>query len=436
MRIEYTDKVIKTVRAKIQDKPGYFGRVASVVEDLGGMFGEIKTTRIGKGSKTRDLDIYTDTEETFDEIVQVLKAVEGVEIVDVRDVVQEIHSGGKIEVSSRVDVETIDDLSVVYTPGVASICKLISRDGGHAKTLTSIPNNVAIVTNGTAILGLGDIGPVAGMPVMEGKSLLFRILAGINGYPILIDSKDTKTIIETVKNIAPTFGAIKLEDIRAPECFEIEETLDRDLDIPVLHDDQHGTAVVVLAALMNIGKYASVNIQSSSVGIIGLGAAGSGIFKLLKAFGITEVYGTDINQEMEALFKSRGGIPTDLNGVMEQSKIVLATTDCPGLIKPEMVKPGQIILPLSNPDPEIEPDAAMEAGALFAADGRSVNNALAFPGMFRGALNAGVGSINDRMKIAAAKTIAGLASEGELVPNILDRTVHLAVARAVEEATG
>jgi len=436
MRIEYTDKVIKTVRAKIQDKPGYFGRVASVVEDLGGMFGEIKTTRIGKGSKTRDLDIYTDTEETFDEIVQVLKAVEGVEIVDVRDVVQEIHSGGKIEVSSRVDVETIDDLSVVYTPGVASICKLISRDGGHAKTLTSIPNNVAIVTNGTAILGLGDIGPVAGMPVMEGKSLLFRILAGINGYPILIDSKDTKTIIETVKNIAPTFGAIKLEDIRAPECFEIEETLDRDLDIPVLHDDQHGTAVVVLAALMNIGKYASVNIQSSSVGIIGLGAAGSGIFKLLKAFGITEVYGTDINQEMEALFKSRGGIPTDLNGVMEQSKIVLATTGCPGLIKPEMVKPGQIILPLSNPDPEIEPDAAMEAGALFAADGRSVNNALAFPGMFRGALNAGVGSINDRMKIAAAKTIAGLASEGELVPNILDRTVHLAVARAVEEATG
>jgi len=436
MRIEYTDKVIKTVRAKIQDKPGYFGRVASVVEDLGGMFGEIKTTRIGKGSKTRDLDIYTETEETFDEIVQVLKAVEGVEIVDVRDVVQEIHSGGKIEVSSRVDVETIDDLSVVYTPGVASICKLISRDGGHAKTLTSIPNNVAIVTNGTAILGLGDIGPVAGMPVMEGKSLLFRILAGINGYPILIDSKDTKTIIETVKNIAPTFGAIKLEDIRAPECFEIEETLDRDLDIPVLHDDQHGTAVVVLAALMNIGKYASVNIQSSSVGIIGLGAAGSGIFKLLKAFGITEVYGTDINQEMEALFKSRGGIPTDLNGVMEQSKIVLATTGCPGLIKPEMVKPGQIILPLSNPDPEIEPDAAMEAGALFAADGRSVNNALAFPGMFRGALNAGVGSINDRMKIAAAKTIAGLASEGELVPNILDRTVHLAVARAVEEATG
>jgi len=266
--------------------------------------------------------------------------------------------------------------------------------------------------------------------------ILFRILAGINGYPILIDSKDTKTIIETVKNIAPTFGAIKLEDIRAPECFEIEETLDRDLDIPVLHDDQHGTAVVVLAALMNIGKYASVNIQSSSVGIIGLGAAGSGIFKLLKAFGITEVYGTDINQEMEALFKSRGGIPTDLNGVMEQSKIVLATTGCPGLIKPEMVKPGQIILPLSNPDPEIEPDAAMEAGALFAADGRSVNNALAFPGMFRGALNAGVGSINDRMKIAAAKTIAGLASEGELVPNILDRTVHLAVARAVEEATG
>ena len=435
MRIEYADKIIKTVRAKIQDKPGYFAKMVSVVEDQGGMLGQIKTIHIGKGNKTRDLDIYTAREEIFHEILGAIEAMDGIHILEVRDVVQEIHTGGKIEVMSRVEVETIDDLSVVYTPGVASICKLISEKQDLAKDFTSIPSNVAIVTNGTAILGLGDIGPVAGMPVMEGKALLFKLLAGINGYPILIKSRDPKTIIETVKNIAPTYGAIKLEDIKAPECFEIEDTLDEILDIPVLHDDQHGTAVVVLAALINIGRYASVNLEESSVGIIGLGAAGSGIFKLLKAFGITEVYGTDLNKEMERIFRKLGGTPTDLNGIMDKSKIVIATTGCPGLIKPEMIKKGQIILALSNPDPEIDPDAAVEAGAAFAADGRSVNNALAFPGLFKGALDAKARSVSCAMKIAAAKTIARLASEGDLVPNILDRSVHAAVAKAVEEAS-
>jgi len=434
MQIEYSDKIIKTVRTKIQDKPGFFGRVISTVEDREGMVGEIKTVHLGKGHKTRDLDIYTADENGFQDIVRALGGLEGVEILEIRDVVQEIHAGGKIEVASRVSVDTIDDLSVVYTPGVASICRLISHDKKRAEEFTSIPRNVAIVTNGTAILGLGDIGPVAGMPVMEGKALLFQTLVGINGYPILLDTHDPKTIIETVRCIAPTYGAIKLEDIKAPECFEIEDTLDKSLDIPVMHDDQHGTGVVVLAALINMGKYASVNIREQTVGIIGLGAAGTGIFKLLRAFGIEKIYGTDIHPEMQRLFQERGGLPTDLEGVMRQSRIVIATTGCPGLIKPDKVRNGQIILALSNPNPEIEPDTALQAGAAFAADGRSVNNALAFPGLFKGALDAHARSINNKMKIEAARTIAGFALEGDLVPNILDRSVHLSVARTVADA--
>jgi len=208
-------------------------------------------------------------------------------------------------VVSKVRIDSVDDLRLVYTPGVASICNLIKEDPKLAKKFTTIGNNVAIVTNGTAILGLGDIGPVAGMPVMEGKALLFKLLAGINGYPILIDSKDSSVIIQTVKAIAPTFGAIKLEDIKAPECFEIEEVLDNELPIPVLHDDQHGTAVVVLGALLNIAKYTFLNLRESSVGIIGLGAAGSGIQKLLMAYGIKKIYGTDLNPEMKELLQKR-----------------------------------------------------------------------------------------------------------------------------------
>ncbi|MGC8768772.1 NAD-dependent malic enzyme [Calditerrivibrio sp.] len=433
MRIEYGSKIIKTLRVKILDKPGYLGRLALTVGELGGMFGEIKTVHIGKDYKVRDLDVYFSTKEDVDRVCETISSLDGIELVEIRDIVQEVHQNGKIEVVPRVQIESVDDLRLVYTPGVASICKLIQESPELARKYTTIPNNVAIVTNGTAILGLGDIGPVAGMPVMEGKALLFKMLSGINGYPILIDSKDPRVIIDTVKAIAPTFGAIKLEDIKAPECFEIEETLDNELDIPVTHDDQHGTAVVVLAALLNIAKYTFINLRDSTLGIIGLGAAGSGIQKLLTAYGIKKIYGTDLNPQMKDLFAARGGIPTDLKGIMDNAKIVIATTGCPKLITPDMVKKGQIILALSNPDPEIDPEDAMKAGALYAADGKAINNALAFPGLFKGALMANAKTINARMKIAAAQAIANHTLYGDLVPNILNVKVHEEVAKAVEE---
>lgn len=432
MRIEYSNKVIKKLRVKIADKQGYLGILTSAIGAQGGMIGEIKTIHLGKGYKIRDLDIYADDEQVLNDILAAVKEVDSIDIIGLVDIVEETHLGGKIEVKPTVDVDTIDDLKIVYTPGVASVCKKIHDDPQLADKYTTIRNNVAIVTDGTAVLGLGDIGAVAGMPVMEGKGLLFKLLSGINGIPILLDTHDPKEIINTVKNIAPTFGAIKLEDIKAPECFEIEDTLDEMLDIPVLHDDQHGTAVVVLAALMNIAKYTFVDLKESSVGIIGLGAAGTGIMKLLKAYGVKKFNGVDLDKSTVERFESLGGTAYDLNGVVANSKIVIATTGCPGLITPEMVQAGQVILALSNPNPEIDPELAVKSGAIFAADGKSVNNALAFPGLFKGALNARASKINDQMKIAAAKAIASFALEGDLVPNILDKNVHAAVEKDVE----
>jgi len=434
MKHETSRRCVKRMRVRLLDAPGSLGALLTRLGDFGARFGEITTVHIGKRAKTRDVDVIAPDEATFDRMCDAVRTMDGLELLDVTDVVRERHRGGKVEMRPRVDVKTIDDLGIVYTPGVASICLQIHAEPELAWDFTGIQNTVAIVTNGTAILGLGDIGPVAGMPVMEGKALLFHMLAGVNGVPILVDSHDPDEIVQAVRAIAPTFGAIKLEDIRAPECFEIEERLDSELDIPVLHDDQHGTATVVLAALLTITRSRHLNLRRSTVGIVGLGAAGAGIHRLLKAYGVETVAGVDINPVMVERFEAGGGQPTDLAGVMERSDMVVATTGVPGLIAPEMVRKGQVILALSNPDPEIDPDDALEAGAAFAADGKAVNNAMAFPGLFRGALDARATHINDAMKIAAAKTISQHAPDGELIPSILDRSIHQAVAAAVEAA--
>jgi malate dehydrogenase (oxaloacetate-decarboxylating) len=434
MKYETGRRCIKRMRIKILDAPGALGAFTTRVGEHGARFGEITTVSIGRSSKVRDVDLIAPDEAAFDRICDEVRKMDGVDLIAVTDVVRERHLGGKIATRSRLEVRSLDDLGIVYTPGVASMCLHIAKDSELARRYTAIQNTVAIVTNGTAVLGLGDIGAVAGMPVMEGKAVLFDILAGVSGVPILIDSKDPQVIIDAVKAIAPTFGAIKLEDIRAPECFEIEDRLDAELDIPVMHDDQHGTAVVVLAALLNIARVTYLNLRRSSVGIIGLGAAGSGIHKLLSAYGVQTVHGVDINPQMVARFEAAGGRPADLAGVMASSEMVIATTGVPGLIEPGMVRPKQVILALSNPDPEIDPDAALAAGAAYAADGKAVNNALAFPGLFRGALDAHATNINDAMKIAAAKVIAERAPDSELTPQILDRDLHVAVAAAVKDA--
>ena len=427
-------KLAKTLRVMILDKPGYLGKLTSAIGMAGSNIGDIRMVRIGLTHNTRELTIYVDSDEHLERILDNLSRVEGIIVEEVIDLVHQLHEGGKIAMKGKLPIKSIGDIRKIYTPGVAQVCRDIQKKPELAWKYTAIHNQVAIVTNGTAILGLGDIGAVAGMPVMEGKAALFDHFVGISGIPILIQNKDPKAIIEAVKQIAPTFGAIKLEDIAAPECFEIEDTLDEALDIPVMHDDQHGTAVVVLAALLNATRFSGLMLSKSSIGVIGLGAAGMGISKLLLAFGVRSVTGTDLKEEAREMLVSAGGRAGTLEEVMREANIVIATTGCPGLIKPEMVRKGQVILALSNPNPEIQPEAAVDAGAAFAADGKSVNNALGFPGLFRGALNVRATRINNKMKIAAARAIAACAEEGEIVPSILHPDVHRKVAEAVERA--
>jgi malate dehydrogenase (oxaloacetate-decarboxylating) len=426
------DKVVMTLRVMLLDKPGYFGKFASAIGNAGGSLGDIKLVRYGNEYNTRDVTIFADNEEQFAKVQEELGRVEGIVISEVIDPVLELHRGGKIGVKSRVKIDNISTVRKIYTPGVAKVCRIIEADPEQAHKYTAIGNTVGIITNGTAILGLGDIGPVAGMPVMEGKAALFDTQVGVNGVPILIRSKDPEEIIRTVAAIAPTFGAIQIEDIKAPECFRIENRLQAMLDIPVLHDDQHGTSVVVLAVLFNIAEQVGMQVKDDAVGLVGLGAAGIGIAKLLKAYGVRKLYGTDINPGAAEIFSKEGGTPLSLEEIMATSDIIIATTGKAGLIRKEMVRKGQVILALSNPNPEITVEDARAAGASFAMDGRSVNNALAFPGVFRGALNARARKINNRMLFAAAKAIKSCTPEGELLPSILDRDMHHKVAEAVE----
>jgi len=427
-------KLAKTLRLLIPDKPGYLGRVTTAIGMGGSNIGDIRIVRIGLTHNTREMTIYVDSEEHLARILHDIAAIDGVAIEEVIDLVRQLHEGGKITMKGTRPIRSINDLRKLYTPGVAAVCLDIRKHPELAWKYTAIGNQVAIVTNGTAILGLGDIGAVAGMPVMEGKAALFDHFVGISGIPILIQNRDPQVIIETVKNIAPSFGAIKLEDIAAPECFEIEAALDAALDIPVLHDDQHGTAVVVLAALINASRLSGVSLAAATVGVIGLGAAGMGISKLLMAHGVKTVIGTDLKESAKSMLAAAGGTAGSLDEVMNRSRIVVATTGVPGLIKPQMVRPGQVILALSNPNPEIAPEAALEAGAAFAADGKSVNNALGFPGIFRGALNVRASRIDNSMLIAAAEAIAGCAEANEIVPSILHPEVHRQVTAAVELA--
>lgn len=431
-----TDNIIKNLRVYITDKPGYLGKVLTTIGMHGGNIGDVGLVKRGQKANLREIEIYVRDQDHTQEIVKAVGELDGIQIESLSDAVLDIHKGGKIEMKSRVKVESASDIRRIYTPGVAAVCRAIQKNPELMYDYTYVKNSVAIVTNGTAILGLGDIGVRAGMPVMEGKAVLFAKLVGISGIPILLDSKDIKTCIETIINIAPSFGAIKLEDFKAPECFAIEEALMEKLDMPIMHDDQHGTATVVLAALMNATRYVGADLKTLSVGIVGLGAAGNGIARLLKSFGVENIHGTDINAEATKRLSALGGVPMSLVDLMQKSQVVVTTTGVPNLIKPEMVRARQIILALSNPDPEIKPEAAIQAGAAFAADGRGVNNALAFPGIFKGALNARASRINNRMKIAAAQAIASLANSDrqELVPALLNPDVHKHVTDAVERA--
>jgi malate dehydrogenase (oxaloacetate-decarboxylating) len=449
-----------TIRVRIENHPGAFARLAATIGEAGGLLGAIDLVRVEKTTKLRDVNVLAADEQHLHQIVDAVTAVDGVEVVNVSDRTFLAHLGGKIEIAPRLPLKTRDDLSMAYTPGVARISRAIADDPEKVWNLTIKRNMVAVVTDGTAVLGLGDIGPEGALPVMEGKALLFKEFAGVDAFPICLATTDVDEIVRTVEAIAPVFGGINLEDIAAPRCFEIEARLRERLDIPVFHDDQHGTAIVVLAALLNALRVVDKRIEDVKVVTTGCGAAGMAVTRILQNAGVRWIVGCD---EDGALYRGREGLndakrayaettnPENLQGTADElleGVDVFIGVSVPGAITPDGVArmaPRAIVFAMANPTPEVDPEA-IEALAEVIATGRSdypnqINNVLAFPGVFRGALDVRARTIDAGMEVAAARAIASTIPADELaadyiVPSVFNRAVSPAVAHAVAEAAG
>ncbi len=447
-----------TLKISLDNVPGTLGRFAAAIGAAGGNIAAIPGFEAKGPSVVRAIDVHCRSEEHAEAVAAAVDALEGVAVLEWWDRTYKLHEGGKIEVLPLCSVGDADDLAMAYTPGVARVCMSIHDDESLAHRYTIKKNTVAIVSDGSAVLGLGNIGPAAAMPVMEGKALLFKEFGGVDAFPICLDTQDTEEIIETVIRLAPTFGGINLEDIAAPACFEIEERLKKALDIPVFHDDQHGTAVVALAALNNALKLVDKNLGDLTVIISGMGAAGVACGKILLDAGVGEVIGADrlgaIHEGRDGLNDAKRWFAENTNrdrraGTLREVMVgadVFMGVSAPNLIDAADVRnmaKDPIIFAMANPDPEIRPEAVDGLAAVMAT-GRSdfpnqINNVLAFPGIFRGALDVNAHSVTEHMKVAAASAIAACVSDDELspthvVPSVFDHSVAPTVAKAVGDA--
>jgi malate dehydrogenase (oxaloacetate-decarboxylating) len=448
-----------TLRVEIPNRVGRLSRVMNAISEAGGDLGAIDIVQATRETMLRDITVAAGDEAHAQAIVEKVKEISDVQVVNFSDRTFLLHLGGKISVQSKTPLKTRDQLSMAYTPGVARVCLAIAEDKSKAYSLTIKSNTVAVVSDGTAVLGLGDIGPEAAMPVMEGKAMLFKEFAQVDAFPICLATKDTEEIIRIVKAIAPGFGGVNLEDISAPRCFEIEQRLVEELDIPVMHDDQHGTAVVVLAALLNALKVTGKQPADIKVVVGGVGAAGVACSKIIMAAGVKNVIGADHNG---AIYRGRSehmnkmkdwyaehtnpeGLKGSLGDVIQGADVFLGLSG-PGTFTVEMLKKmakDPIVFALANPTPEITPEDAAPYVKVMAT-GRSdypnqINNVLCFPGIFRGALDCRASVINEEMKLAAARAIQTTITDEELgpdyiIPSVFDKRVAPAVAKAVIEA--
>ena len=447
-----------TLRLRLKNVPGSFASVAQAIADADGLLDAIDLVRVESGTKVRDVTVLAEDADHIERITAAVRSVEGVEVEHVSDRTFLLHLGGKLEVRSKVPLKTRDDLSMAYTPGVARVCEAIAEDPDKVWNLTVKRNAVAIVSDGTAVLGLGDIGPEAAIPVMEGKAMLFKEFAGVNAWPLCLATKDPDAIVDAVTAIAPGFGGINLEDISAPRCFEIERRLDEALDIPVFHDDQHGTAIVVLAALLNALRVVNKTLAEVRVVITGVGAAGVATTDILLAAGVRDVVGCDRHG---VVYRGRSGLgnvkaayaertnPRQLRGTADDA---LAGADVfiglsgPGAVSVAGIQTmarDPIVFAMANPTPEVLPEELAGTAAVIAT-GRSdypnqINNVLAFPGVFRGALDVRASSITSEMQFAAADAIAAVVQETELdpeyiIPSVFNPAVVSTVAAATAEA--
>jgi malate dehydrogenase (oxaloacetate-decarboxylating) len=446
------------VRIRIVNTPGMLGKVTSAIGSEGGDIGAIDIVDVGR-EITRDISFKASDEAHGQRITEKIRGIEGVTVVHVSDRTFLMHLGGKIEVNGRVAVKTRDDLSMAYTPGVARVCMAIHHDPEKAYTLTIKQNTVAVVSDGSAVLGLGDIGPNGAQPVMEGKALIFKAFAGVDAFPLSLNTKNVDEIVMIVKAIAPVFGGINLEDISAPRCFEIEERLQRELDIPVFHDDQHGTAVVVLAALINALKVVGKKLSDVRIVFTGAGASGIATAKLLMLEGASHIIGcdragaiyrgrTDNMNSMKQWFAEHTnpeGMRGSAGDALKGADIFIGLSG-PGVVSLKDIQTmnrDPIVFAMANPTPEIMPE---EAGphVRVMATGRSdypnqINNSCCFPGFFRGMLDVRARSVNDEMKLAAAHALAGIVGDAErseeyITPSMFDARVVPTVAAAVAEA--
>jgi len=426
-------KIPEILQIETPHAPGSLASVLNVLAQAGLVLEHVSSVRRDQDRTLWEITVEIDTD-AHEALVERLNALPSARFIGWSDRVFDRHRGGKIEMHSRVAISTQQILRDIYTPGVARVCLAIQAAPAKVFDYTYLGRAVAIVTDGSAILGLGNIGPRAGLPVMEGKSALFAALVGISGIPILIESHAVDHFVDVVCSIAPSFGAILLEDISAPRCFEIEQKLRARLPMPVLHDDQHATAVVVLAALLNATRQIGARLDALTVGVVGLGAAGLGIARLLQAHGVKQLLGTDLRAEAMGRLAQLHGQRDSLQGLLARSDAVICTTGATGLIAPEQIRPGQIIFALSNPDPEIDPTDALAAGAAIAADGKSINNVLCFPGLFDAALRGHAKSFTDAMLVAAAGALAAATPAGQLLPDPLEPSLHERVSQAVQAA--
>jgi malate dehydrogenase (oxaloacetate-decarboxylating) len=451
-----------TIRVKIDERQGMLGHVTDMIGEQGGMVVAVDLVEAGVGHSVRDIVVDAGSREHWNRILSALASLAGAEVIDTTDRTFLLHVGGKIEQHNKHPLKTRDDLSMAYTPGVARVCTAIKDDPDKAFQYTIKRNTVAVVSDGTAVLGLGDIGPAAAMPVMEGKACLFKEFAGVDAFPICLDTKDTDEIVRAVTLIAPSFGGINLEDISAPRCFEVEERLKADLDIPVFHDDQHGTAVVVLAALLNAVKLTGRSLDELKVLVIGLGAAGVAVTKILLEAGVRDIVGADSRGTLSTLREDyldgsmssvkrwyaestnserRTGSPAD---AIDGADLLVGLSGARALPVEALAKMNKdaMVFAMANPNPEVIPEEAAPYVRIMAT-GRSdypnqINNVLCFPGIFRGALDVRARSITEQMKMAAARAIAAIVAEEELrddyiIPSVFNRDVAPAVAAAVAE---
>jgi len=448
-----------TLRVRIHNQPGKLGEITTAIGTTGGDIEGIDIVSVGKDYLIRDITVNAASESHDKQIVEAVSDIDGVEVVNVSDRTFLMHLGGKIEIASKMQLKTRSDLSMAYTPGVARVCEAIARDPEKVFNLTIKKNTVAVVTDGTAVLGLGDLGPAAAIPVMEGKCQLFKEFGGVDAFPVCLNTKDPHEIVQTIKNISVVFGGINLEDISAPRCFEIEERLKEELDIPVFHDDQHGTAVVVLAALINALKIVGKRMEDVKLVVNGIGAAGVACTKIVMAAGVKNIIGCDrtgalYNGRKENMNWVKDWYAQNTNPDHETGSIHEAMKDAdvffglsaPGTIDETDLRAmakDPIVFAMANPTPEIMPEAAAGLVAVMAT-GRSdypnqINNVLCFPGIFRGALNCRASRINEAMKLAAATAIASIIGDDELhpdyiIPSVFDKRVGEAVAARVEDA--